>query len=105
MRRIAVGDLLVLGGGVEQLLVLEQQLGQQKVVLRGVGVLWERADVGAVPAHRLLVVGAGLALLRQRMVMARELGEVGLDQRPRALPALGVGLAALAVDRKSVVEG
>ena len=45
----------------------------------------------AVPADRGGHVGLGPALLRQRVVVARQLGQVGLDQRLRLLPAAGVG--------------
>src|SRR5206468_2279023 len=69
---------------------------EQEVVLRGLRVGRERRQVFAVPAHRLLVVGARLALLSARVVVARELGDVGLDQRLRLLPALRIGLAELA---------
>ena len=97
MHRVLIGGFFVLDRGFAEALVFVQQLGQQEVVLRCLGVIREGAQVGAVPLHRLLVVAAQLALLRECMVVAGQLGHVGLDQRLRSLPALGIGLAELAL--------
>ena len=94
--RVLVGRLLVLGHGLGVARVLVQQLGEQEVVGRRIGIGRERLEPAAVPAHRLLVVGRAPALLRARVIVARQLGQVGLDQRLRAFPALRVGAAELA---------
>ena len=49
---VLVGDLLVLDGGFGEVLVLVEQLGEQEVVLRRLGVVRVGRDVGAVPLHR-----------------------------------------------------
>src|SRR5688572_4734787 len=97
VHRITVGGLLVLDRGLLELRVLEQQLAQQEVVARGVGLAREAGDDVAVPANRFLVVAAGLGLLRAGVIVARELREARLDQRLRLVPTLGVGLAKFAV--------
>ena len=95
---VAVGHLLVLDSRLGPARVLVQQLAQQEVVARGVGLTGEAGDDVAVPAHRFLVVGAGLGLLRAGVIVARQLGQPGLHQRLGLVPAFGVGLAELAVD-------
>ena len=77
--------------------VFIQQLGHQEAVLRGIGITRESRQQRLVPAHRLLHIGRQLVLLRQRVVVARKVREVGLDERLRTRPATWVGAAEFAV--------
>ncbi len=95
---IPVGRLLVLDARLCELVVFVEQLGQQEVVLRRRRIFREGRDVGAIPAHRFLVVRRTLGLLRRRVVVAREFGQVRLHERLGVIPTGRVGLSEIARD-------
>src|SRR5262249_15358359 len=109
-RRVArVRGLLVAGGVVRGALVLgrgrsaapalEQRLGGGEVYFRSARSRGERSHVGAVPARRLLVVLVLPALLRDGVIVARQLLEVGPDQgRHAPIRGLAVHPVKLALD-------
>ena len=95
--RTGIGHTLELFSRDGVALVLVQQLSHQEAALRCVRVLRKGGQQCLVPAHGLLHVGGQFVLLRQRVVVAGQIGQVGPDLRLRALPATGVGAAEFAV--------
>ena len=97
VQRVVVCGLVVLDRCAGEAAVVVEQFGEQELEARGFAVLRERGHDFAVPARGLVDVGRGLALLRSGVVVARQFGQVRLDQRlRRGLPGAVVGAAKLA---------
>ena len=81
VHRIGVGRALVFGGRSREVPALEQDLREQEVRVRAVGILGEERQVLPVPVRGFPVVADLAVLLRLGMVVLREIGQVGLEVR------------------------
>ena len=80
-RLVAVGGLLVFLGRGQVLAAFEQRVGQQVIRQRRIRVVRERRQRAAVPLCSLLVVADRLGALRDRVIVRREIMQVGLQFR------------------------